>query len=162
MTSRLGGGPNAEGDRLAAFGMANRDKFRLAYIIWNMKIASATRGWNWRPYLRYGPNPGNTLGHRDHNHWSFKADQGGLLRSGGTAVNLSGRPERVLPPRETIVYEKLLAALLRMEQRTGGQAYGVQGGRTGPLVHVERVESTVDLELIARQAEFRERAGAFT
>ncbi|MDP9471138.1 MAG: transglycosylase SLT domain-containing protein [Chloroflexota bacterium] len=35
-------------------------------------------------------------------------------------------------------------------------------GRSGPLVYVEKVESTVDLDLLARQAEFRERMGAFS
>lgn len=34
-------------------------------------------------------------------------------------------------------------------------------GRTVPLVHIEKVESTVDFDMIARQAAFRERAGQF-
>jgi len=33
------------------------------------------------------------------------------------------------------------------------------GGRNGPLVHIENVSTTVDLDMIARHAEFRERAG---
>ncbi len=94
-------------------------------------------------------------------HWDT-FDRGGLAVGRGLIPKQTLQPERVLPPRETVVYEKLLAALLRMEQAPRGHAYGLQGGRTGPLVHVERVDSTVDLELIARQAEFRERAGAFT
>lgn len=39
------------------------------------------------------------------NHLHAQYDQGGLLPSGGTGVNLSGRPERVLDPRQTEAFE---------------------------------------------------------
>jgi len=61
--------------------------------------------------------------------WKF--DRGGILRSGGTAVNRSGRPERVLSPQSTRDFERLVDVLSR---KGGG---GVQrfvldagGGRT--------------------------------
>ncbi len=147
-------GNKALGQRVADFLVANRAQLKTDNVIWNRQITNAGRGWRWGRYT--GANP-----HTDHPHWDTY-DRGGLAVGRGLIPKETLQPERVLPPRETVVYDKLLAALLRMEQRGGGNAYGVQGGRTGPLVHVERVDSTVDLELIARQAEFRERAGAFT
>ncbi len=147
-----------KGQRIADFLVGNSGKFRADNVIFNRRIWGAGRGW--RPYRHPGGN-NPTLNHEDHVHYDT-FDRGGLAVGRGLIPKQTLQPERVLPPRETIVYEKLLAALLRMEQAPRGHAYGLQGGRTGPLVHVERVESTVDLELIARQAEFRERAGAFT
>ncbi len=142
-----------KGQRIADYLVRNAGRLGSDNVIWNRQIwGNESRAW--RRY--YGQNP-----HTDHVHWDT-FDRGGLAVGRGLIPKQTLQPERVLPPRETVVYEKLLAALLRMEQRPGGNAYGLQGGRTGPLVHVERVDSTVDLELIARQAEFRERAGAFT
>ncbi len=141
----------AQGQRVADYLVRHAGRLRTDNVIWNRQIWS---GNGWQPYRGVHP-------HTDHPHWDT-FDRGGLAVGRGLIPKQTLQPERVLPPRETVVYEKLLAALLRMEQRPSGNAYGVQGGRTGPLVHVERVDSTVDLELIARQAEFRERSGAFT
>lgn len=58
-------------ERIAAYGMANRDRLGLTYIICNMRIASASRGWTWRAY-----NPITNQGdfrHEKHTHFSFKA-----------------------------------------------------------------------------------------
>ncbi len=142
-----------KGQRIADYLVRNAGRLRSDNVIWNRQIWG-NESRTWRRY--YGQSP-----HTDHVHWDT-FDRGGLAVGRGLIPKETLQPERVLPPRETVVYERLLAALLRMEQVPRGQAYGLQGGRTGPLVHVERVDSTVDLELIARQAEFRERAGAFT
>lgn len=76
----------------------------------------------------YGPAGGNSIknGHRhnygpalnaqhmNHIHWAYKNgglvnaglyDTGGILKSGHAAVNLSGKPERVLNPKQTKAYE---------------------------------------------------------
>lgn len=61
----------AHNESIAAYGMANRDRLGLTYIIWNMKIASASKGWTIRPY-----KPITTSGdfrHEKHTHFSFKA-----------------------------------------------------------------------------------------
>ncbi len=137
MTSRLGGGPRSEGDRLAAFGMRNRDKFRLKYIIWNMKIASGSRGWAWRPYTRYGSNPGNTLGHRDHNHWSFY-NNGGIRDAAGHAGSdlprmHAGGTVHAGMPRSWGLRPDERAAVLQVGERVQprGHSYGPQWVQRG-------------------------------
>jgi len=87
---------------------------------------------------RYGPG----LGFLGQGHGY---DSGGVLMPGmTTAVNMTGKPEAVLT-NDQWSHIKSLA----------------NGGRNGPLVHVDNVNSTVDLDLIARHAEFRERTGHF-
>ena len=56
----------------------NRAALGVTTIIYNVKINSlrdAAKGdipfSQWRPYTRYGPNPDDTLGHRDHVHISI-------------------------------------------------------------------------------------------
>ncbi len=103
MTSRLGGGASRLGDRVAAYGMRNRDRFNLSYIIWDMRIASRSSGWKWKPYTRYGRNPGNTLGHRDHNHWSFMPRVNGItVQPAKVTPSTAGdnHPARVRPQTE--------------------------------------------------------------
>lgn len=56
---------------------------------------------------RYG-NPANALAFHLRNNWY---DRGGMLQSGRTAVNKSGKPERVLSPRQTSSFERLVDAL---------------------------------------------------
>jgi TP901 family phage tail tape measure protein len=78
-------------------------------------------------------------------------DGGGVASGRGLMPKATIKPERVLSPQQTIAFDKLVTLL----ERQG------TGGRSGPLVHVDQVTHTVDLDLIARQAEFRERAGTF-
>ncbi len=101
------------------------------------KLANIAAGVNYAKN-RYGPG----LGFLGQGHGY---DRGGLLMPGvTTAVNLTGKPEAV-PTNDQWSHIKSLA----------------NGGRSGPLVHIDNVNSTVDLDLFARQAEFRERAGHF-
>lgn len=56
--------------RVAAYGYAHRERLGLTYIIADMKIASASKGWVWRTY-----NPITNTGdfrHVRHVHFSFK------------------------------------------------------------------------------------------
>lgn len=56
--------------RVAAYGHAHRERLGLTYIIADMRIASASKGWTWRPY-----NPITNTGdfrHERHVHFSFK------------------------------------------------------------------------------------------
>jgi hypothetical protein len=60
-------------------------------------------------------------------------DVGGLLRSGGLAVNLSGKPERVLDPRTTENFERLTQSMDRDSTRSRGAqriVLDVGGGKT--------------------------------
>ncbi|MBC7630328.1 hypothetical protein, partial [Aeromicrobium sp.] len=82
---------------------------------------------NGRP-LNYGA--ATSAEHRNHVHWvppGFKSgglfdpklyDNGGILESGHTGVNRSGRPEAVLDPEETRMFKTLVA----------------NGGASGPLI----------------------------
>jgi len=93
---------------------------------------------------RYGPNlMGLGEGHG--------YDTGGILPSGGLGVNRSGRPERILSPGQTESFDRLVKLL---ERGGGGQA-------RGPLVGEVHVHDNVGLDLVLRQAQFREHTGAF-
>jgi hypothetical protein len=81
-------------------------------------------------------------------------DQGGVAHGTGWMPKKTIQPERVLSPQQTQSFDKLVSLLER--NGTGSS------GRSGPLVHVERVESTVDLDAIAQRAEFRDRQGSFS
>lgn len=71
-------------------------------------------------------------------------DSGGLLKPGQVGVNLSGRPEAVLDPDETVALKRGL------------------GGRH-ELLHVEHmyVNDDVDLDLVLQRQAWRERMGTF-
>jgi tape measure domain-containing protein len=108
----------------------------------NRGYGSPSARWQYQDFLRGGTG---------------LAD-GALVRGGRGGVQAligeSRRDELVLPlpkgwdqPRQHQDADRLLRALERYR---------------GPLVHVDRVESGVDLDLFARQASFRDRAGAFT
>lgn len=56
---------------------------------------------------RYG-NPAAALAFHLRNNWY---DKGGILKSGGIAGNKSGKPERILSPRQTNAFERLVDAL---------------------------------------------------
>lgn len=57
--------------RVAAYGYAHRERLGLTYIIADMQIASASKGWVWRPYKPI-TNTGD-FRHVRHVHFSFKA-----------------------------------------------------------------------------------------
>ena len=62
----------AYGWQLAEWARAHARELGVSYVIFDMKIWSVSRDdEGWRPYTRYGPNPNDTLGHRDHIHVSF-------------------------------------------------------------------------------------------
>jgi hypothetical protein len=82
------------------------------YVIYRMKIASKSpgRGNTWRTY-----HPTNFRGdwrHVRHVHVA-RYDGGGMVPHGGVAVNHSGRPERVLDPRTTVNFERLVSVMNR-------------------------------------------------
>ena len=60
-----------QGDQVAAYAYANRERLGLTYIIWWMRIASASRSWTWRAYSPI-TNQGD-FRHEKHVHLSFKA-----------------------------------------------------------------------------------------
>jgi phage-related protein len=75
--------------------------------------------WNGRPHMYTGVTRAN---HWDHVHWAY--DTGGMLPSGMTAHNASGRPERVLSPSQTAAFERLVDWL--DANGGGGQRRGVE------------------------------------
>lgn len=67
-----GNGKNtALNQRVAAYGYAHRERLGLTYIIADMKITSASKGWVWRDYKPI-TNTGD-FRHERHVHFSFKA-----------------------------------------------------------------------------------------
>jgi len=77
-------------------------------------------------------------------------DAGGILPHGGAGWNTSGRPERVLTGHQTDLWERITVAMER------------GGGRQGsPLVGTVHVHDNVGLDLVLRDAQFRELAGSF-
>jgi tape measure domain-containing protein len=78
-------------------------------------------------------------GHYDHLH---VADTGSLLRSGHGAVNLSGRPERVLSPAQTEAFDRLVALLEEgASVRTAGPRTLIIVDKDGDLIGRMRVEA---------------------
>lgn len=60
------------GWQLAQWARAHARELGISYVIFDMKIWSLERdSQGWRTYDRYGPNPNDTLGHRDHVHVSW-------------------------------------------------------------------------------------------
>ena len=63
----------ASGWRIATWLTQHADQLGLTYVIWDMQTWSARRpDAGWQPYTKYGPNPGDNLGHRNHVHVSFR------------------------------------------------------------------------------------------
>lgn len=58
----------ALGDTIAAYYRANAAKHDVRVVIWNRRIASARRGWEWRPYRGTSP-------HTRHVHLSIGCDR---------------------------------------------------------------------------------------
>jgi TP901 family phage tail tape measure protein len=81
--------------------------------------------WNGRPHFYSGITRAN---HWDHIHWAY--DRGGIWKPGTMGWNLSGRPERVLTPRQTESFERLIKVL---DTRFGSlpNLLGVRGGDGG-------------------------------
>lgn len=62
----------AYGYQVAAWMRAHAKELNIKYVIWDMKV------WypgdtEWKPYTRYGPNPSDNLGHRNHVHVSVNS-----------------------------------------------------------------------------------------
>ncbi len=98
----------------------------------------------------YGPGMIASGGRHSSGGGYLGYDTGGLMPAGGVGMNRSGRPERVLSPSQTEAFDRLVKLL----ERGGGQ------GR-GPLVGTVHVHDNVGLDLVLRQAQFREHTGAF-
>lgn len=63
----------AYGWQVAEWTRAHAQELGVSYVIFDMKIWSVSQdSAGWRPYTRYGPNPSDRLGHRDHVHVSLK------------------------------------------------------------------------------------------
>lgn len=63
----------AYGWQVATWMRTHADELNIKYVIWDMKIwQSSQADQGWQPYTRYGPNPNDTLGHRDHVHVSLQ------------------------------------------------------------------------------------------
>ncbi|MBW0088229.1 hypothetical protein I4I77_01225 [Pseudonocardia sp. KRD-188] len=113
------------GNRVSDHFLSNFGRLATKYVIWRQRINS---GGGWRGMEDRGSPTAN---HMDHPHVSFVArarggvlpsdlsrpprtslaDRGGMIPSGTAALNLSGRAERMLSPRQTEVFERLVAAI---------------------------------------------------
>lgn len=87
------------------------------YVIYRMRIASKNRGNNWRPYTPIRRT--GDFRHVRHIHVA-RYDGGGMVPPGGMALNTSGRAERMLAPRDSINFERLVSAM----DRRGGRGVG--------------------------------------
>lgn len=99
---------------------------------------------------RYG-SPGMALAQWNSRspHWY---DSGGVAFSGGMIPKLTNRPERVLSPRQTEAFERLVHVI-----DNGGEG---RGGSTTYNIYPQRADLTPqDLEHIQRRAEARARFG---
>lgn len=109
------------GNQIASFFVQNPKAFGTKYVIWRDKINT---GSGWRSYVHPSGNTTNpTLRHMDHVHVSL-FDQGGYLKNGMTALNLSGRPERVLTPRQTDAFDRLVDYITSRPETRGGASAG--------------------------------------
>lgn len=101
------------GDLIASFAKTFARQLGVMYVIWNRRIWSVARASEgWRPYTRYGSNATPSQAHTNHVHVSL-FDKGGMLRPGGLAMNLSGRPERILSPGMTQSFDRLVRVMGR-------------------------------------------------
>ena len=62
----------AYGYQVAAWMRAHAEELNIKYVIWDMKVWNAG-DTEWKPYTRYGPNPSDNKGHRNHVHVSVKS-----------------------------------------------------------------------------------------
>lgn len=122
----------AKGNRVASYFVNNPGAFGTKYAIFNRRINS---GSGWRAYAYPGRGSTPTTRHEDHVHLSLM-DRGGLLGHRAGAVNLSGRPERVLSPDETRRYDR--------DQLRAGLPPWVQAGSQGQAVALERIVAAIE------------------
>ena len=73
-------------------------------------------------------------------------DTGGLLRGGRIALNLSSKPERVLNPRQTAAFEKLLPLLKAIKLQDGGTIAARRGGTVALIGEAGRNERVTPLD----------------
>lgn len=156
MVAPLGNMPTDSQRRLgwqvAGWHVNNPDVFGTKYVIWDKMINSGdARGW--RPYTRYGTNPGPTLGHYDHVHVSY-LHEGGLvpsMRTGGkikldnTIANLH-RGERVLTEPSTRALE---TAIQEFAASGGGRnsynlEFNIDGGSIDEAELAKKVVFEID------------------
>jgi hypothetical protein len=103
------GSSGAKNNAIANALRVNHGRLGLRYVISQMRIASARSGWGWR---RYSPITGSgDFRHVGHVHVSY--DKGGMLQPGGIGVNRSGQPERVLSPRQTSSFDRMVRVMDR-------------------------------------------------
>lgn len=121
----------ALGNQIANFFMKNSSRFKTKYIIWRDQI---TQGGGWEPYSHPSGNDDN-LQHRNHVHISL-FDKGGLLQNAGFGINLSGRPERVLSPAQTVAFDRLVNVIT--QNNAGASAQTGMGRDDGGLSSRER------------------------
>lgn len=63
----------ASGWQVAQWMRAHAKELGIKYVIWDMKTWSVDQDQaGWRPYTRYGPNPDDNKGHRNHVHVSLQ------------------------------------------------------------------------------------------
>jgi TP901 family phage tail tape measure protein len=118
--------------------------------------------WNGRPHFYSGITRAN---HWDHIHWAY--DRGGIWKPGTMGWNLSGGPERVLTPRQTESFERLVKVLStrfgNLHSRVDG-AFG-DGAQTkqvqvmpGATVNVAQ---PVDVDLLSQRLGFAAQTASF-
>lgn len=73
-------------------------------------------------------------------------DTGGMLRGGRIALNLSSKPERVLNPRQTAAFEKLLPLLKAIKLQDGGTVAARRGGTIALIGEAGRNERVTPLD----------------
>jgi hypothetical protein len=125
-----------QGNSIASTFTGNPHMFGTKYVIWRGRINS---GSGWRPYTHpNGPTNNPTLQHMDHVHVSL-FDQGGWLKPGQAAMNMSGRPEPILSPQQ-------YSTLLKLADG---------GTRTAPMVSIGTMNTT-DPKAAIREMERRQ------
>jgi TP901 family phage tail tape measure protein len=116
MVSKLGTMPNANqrrtGWEIANWFDKNPRRFGTKYNIYD-KLWKKPHESRWKPYTRYGNNPGPTLGHYDHVHTSFMHG-GGLVKPPGMRVGGMVNYDNTianLHKKETVLTAPLSASL---------------------------------------------------
>lgn len=134
-----------KGWQIANWFQQNPGAFGTKYIIWQKMINSGT---GWKPYTRYGENPGATLGHYDHIHLSFmnkggpvQLAKGGRLKHDNVLANLH--------KGETVLRAPVAANL---EAGIAGMANGMGGYEVN--LNIGNFHGTEEnIELLARKVE---------
>jgi hypothetical protein len=135
MVSRLGTMPNhaqrRKGWEIANYFDKNPRRFGTKYNIFDKMWKKPTDA-RWKPYTRYGSNPGPTLGHYDHVHTSFMHDGGlvkpphmrvgGFIKHDNTIANLHKKESVLTAP----LTESLVNGIKQLELgNVGGDQYEI-------------------------------------